>query len=244
LAVKTAETSPEGVLDLVVEIKGKPLHYLKAGSGRPLVLLHGGASDSRDWLPAIPFLSQHFTCYAPDMPGFGKNGRDEKGYFLSDFIDSIEEFTLTLGLENPDFTGHSFGARVGTGIALKGRVKVRKLVLVDAVGFGKVTAYGTALMTGFWALRKIFRLPQPYPVFRHKEGDDPDWCCDTEVPSLKIPVLLVWKHHDPYMPVSQGHKAQKLIPGSRLEIIPGYGHAPNKKNVAVFTKLLLDFLED
>jgi len=244
LAVKAFEALPEGVVEFIIEIKGKPLHYLKTGNGRPLILLHGGASDSRDWLPVMPVISQYFTCYAPDMPGFGKNERDEKGYFLHDFIDAVEEFILKLGLENPDIVGHSFGARVGIGTALKGNVKVRKLVLVDAVGFGRVTRPGAALMTTFWHLRKLFRVPQPYPIFRYHKDDDPYWRCDTGVSSLKIPVLLVWKQHDPYMPVSHGFKAQKMIPGSRLAIIPGFGHAPNKKNVAVFTKLLLDFLKE
>ena len=243
MAVKTAEVLPEGVVGLVVEIKGKPLHYLKAGSGQPLVLLHGGASDSRDWLPSMPVLSQHFTCYAPDMPGFGENERDEKGYFLSDFIETMEDFTLALGLEDPDIVGHSFGARVGTGIAIRGKVKVHRLVLIDAVGFGKVTVYSSALMTGFWALRKVLRLPDPYPTFRYRDGDDIYWGCDDEAKTLNLSVLLIWKSGDPYMPVSHAYKAQKLIPGSNLEIIAGFGHAPHKENTAAFTKLLLDFLE-
>jgi pimeloyl-ACP methyl ester carboxylesterase len=243
LAVKPVEVLPEGIVRLVIEIKGRPLYYLKSGSGQPLVLLHGGASDSRDWLATMPFLSQHFTCYAPDMPGFGYNERDEKGYFLNEFMDAIEEFILKLGLENPDIVGHSFGARIGTGVALRGRVKVHTLVLVDAVGFGKVTRSGSVLMTAFWGLRKLLRLPDPYPIFRHHEGDDPYWGCVTEVPSLKTPVLLIWKRYDPYMPVSHAYRAHQLIPGSRLEIMPGFGHAPNKKNVAEFLKLLLDFLK-
>ena len=242
MAAKAARLLPEDIVSLVIEIKGKPLYYLKSGNGRPLVLLHGGASDSMDWLPTISLLSQRFTCYAPDMPGFGKNERDKKGYYLSDFIETIEDFVLTLGLENPYVVGHSFGARVGTGIAVGGKVKVRRLVLMDAVGFGQVTRFGSSLMTLFWALRQMFRLPQPFPTFRYKNGDDPNWGSEAEAKTLNIPVLLIWKSRDPYMPVSQAYKAQQLIPCSKLEIIPGFGHAPNKQNVAVFTKLLLDFL--
>ncbi len=190
----------------------------------------------------MPILSQHFTCYAPDMPGFGKNERDEKGYYLSDFVETMEDFILALGLENPDIVGHSFGARVGTGIAVRSKVKVRRLVLVDAIGFGKVTVYSSALMTIFWALRKVFRLPDPYPTYRYRKGDDIYWGCKEEAKTLNLPVLLIWKSRDPYMPVSHAYKAQQLIPGSKLEIIPGFGHAPNKENPEVFTKLALEFL--
>jgi pimeloyl-ACP methyl ester carboxylesterase len=182
------------------------------------------------------------TFYAPDLPGFGKNERNEAGYYLSDFIEFVEEFVKALGLDNPDIVGHSFGARVGAGVATRGKVKVRRLVLVDAAGFGKVTRFGSSLMTVFWALRQVVRRPQPYPKFLSKEGEDIYWLCLEDLPSLKTPTLLIWKQHDPYMPISLAHKALKLIPGATLEIIPGYGHAPNKQNSEAFNRLLLDFL--
>ena len=242
MAVTVTSKVPAGIESLELEVKGRRTHYLKAGSGPPVVLLHGGASDSRDWLRTMTALSHHFTFYAPDLIGFGQNDRDEAGYYLADFIESIEEFITALGLDNPDIAGHSFGGRVGTGLAIRGRVKVRKLVLIDTAGLGKVTAFGTLLMTFFWALRRLFRKPQPYPRFLTKEGEDTSWLCVNELTTIKKPMLLVWKQYDPYFPVSLARRAEKVIPGVRLEVIPGFGHAPNKQDNEAFNRLLLDFL--
>ncbi|MCK4274213.1 MAG: alpha/beta fold hydrolase, partial [Dehalococcoidales bacterium] len=99
-----------------------------------------------------------------------------------------------------------------------------------------------ALFTFFWALRKLLRRPQPYPKFLAKEGDDYDQVSSDELAKLTAPTLLIWKRLDPYMPLSIALRAEKLIPGSRLEVLPGYGHAPHQQNSQAFNRLLLDFL--
>jgi pimeloyl-ACP methyl ester carboxylesterase len=233
---------PSGIESLVLEVNGGRTHYFKAGRGPAVVLLHGGASDARDWLPTMAALAGRFTFYAPDLPGFGRNERKESGYYLEDFIESVEEFITALGLESPAVAGHSFGARVGIGVALRERVGVSKLVLIDSSGFGKITRFGSALFTGFWALRKILRRPQPFPRMLAGEGGDTDWICLDELPALKAPVLLVWKSYDPYFPVSLARRAEQLIPKARLEVFPGYGHAPCKQHNEAFNRLLEDFL--
>jgi pimeloyl-ACP methyl ester carboxylesterase len=239
-----AENLYPGITNLEIDVRGQRAHYLKAGAGPPLLLLHGGASDSRDWLGTMAILSASFTCYAPDLPGFGQNERKKTGYYLTDFIEFVEEFIIKLSLENPDIVGHSFGGRIGVGVALRGSLKIRKLVLVDTAGLGRVTRYGSSLMTLFWALRQVFRVPQPYPRFLSREGENIYWLCLDELPSLKIPTLFIWKRHDPYLPVSLAHKAVKMIAGARLEMVPGFGHAPNKQNTEEFSRLLLDFLNE
>ena len=237
-----AEEALGGIAQLRVEIKGHRTHYLKAGSGPPVVLLHGGASDSRDWAGTMTALAHRFTCYAPDLIGFGQSERKKTGYYLSDFAEFTEEFVKILGLENPDIIGHSFGGRVSADVAVRGRVKIRRLVLVDASGLGKISIFGNALFTMFWALRKLLRRTQPFPRFLAKDGDDYNQVGEDELRHLGMPILLIWKHYDPYFPVSLAHRAEKLIPGAQLEVLPGFGHAPNKQNIEAFTRLLLDFL--
>jgi pimeloyl-ACP methyl ester carboxylesterase len=241
VAVKTVDVSSVESLELAVN--GRRTHYLKAGSGPPVVLLHGGASDSRDWLETMTSLARRFTFYAPDLPGFGENERNPDGYYLTDFIESVEDFIAALGLADPDIAGHSFGGRVGAGVAMRGRVKIRRLVLIDAAGLGKVTWPGWSLMTFFWVLRRILRKPQPFPRFRTREGEDTNWLFVNDLPGLKSTVLLVWQRFDPYFPVSSARRAVRLIPGAKLEVFPGFGHAPNKQHNERFNRLLLDFLD-
>jgi len=232
-----------GIEGLKLNVDGHRTHYLKAGGGPPVVLVHGGASDSRDWFDTMTSLAHRYTLYAPDLIGFGQNERSEDGYYLSDFSDFLLEFINTLQLEKPALVGHSFGARVCLDVAFQNHELVRKLVLVDASGLGKVTRFGSALTTVFWALRKLFRRPQPFPRFLAKEGDDYDRVSIDELARLTAPTLLIWKRLDPYLPLSIARRAEKLIPGSRLEVLPGYGHAPHQQNSQAFNRLLLNFLD-
>ena len=233
-----------GIESLYLEVKGRRAHYQRAGRGAPVVLVHGGASDSRDWLATMAQFSDRFSFYAPDLIGFGKSDRDESGYYLSDFSDFLRGFISQLRLENPALVGHSFGARVCLDVARQPGNNVSKLVLIDASGLGKISIFGNALFTGFWAMRKILGKPQPFPRFLSREGDDYNYVGSEVLQSLQTPTLLIWKRFDPYMPLSVARRAEKLIPGAKLAVVDGYGHAPHQqKNSGAFNRLLLEFLD-
>jgi pimeloyl-ACP methyl ester carboxylesterase len=227
---------------LRLEVNGHRVHYRKAGNGPPVMLIHGGASDSRDWVNTMEALAGHYGLYAPDLIGFGLSERNSTGYYLSDFSEFLLGFIEKLGLERPALVGHSFGARVCLEVALHHPEKLSRLVLVDAAGLGKVSRFGNALLTAFWALRRLWRQPQPYPKFLSHDGEDPKWLCTDELPGLRVPTLIVWKRHDLYLPISIARRAEALIPGARLAVLPGYGHAPHGQNPQAFNSLLLDFL--
>jgi len=241
--VKDIKNGPPGIESLWLKVNSHRSHYLKAGNGPPVVLIHGGASDSRDWVGTMTALADRFTFYAPDLIGFGQSERDEKGYYLTDFSDFAAGFIDALQLKKPSLVGHSFGARVCLDTALKRQEQVRKMVLADASGLGKISVLGNALFTFFWALRKVLHQPQPFPRFLSKEGEDYNEVGDEALRRLTTPTLLVWKRHDLYMPVAIARRAQKLIPGAKLVVLPGFGHAPNKQKGDAFNRLLRDFLD-
>ena len=86
-----------------IRVASHRIRYLQIGKGSPVVLLHGGASDSQDWIQTFTTLSDRFTLYAPDMPGFGLSSRDPRGYYLSDLANVITEFIRTVGLNSVAF---------------------------------------------------------------------------------------------------------------------------------------------
>ena len=237
------EDRPAGIESHRIEVNSHRIHYLKAGSGPPVVLIHGGASDSRDWIKTMDALFRQYSLYAPDLLGFGQSERNDHGYYLSDFTESILGLIDKLGLEQPFLVGHSFGARLCMDIALQHPEKVRKLVLVDAAGLGNISRLGNIVLTGFWALRRLLRRPQPHPQFLYREGEDPLWLCVDRLPDLKTRTLLIWKRHDIYLPLDIARRAVEMIPDARLEVVPGYGHAPHGANNKAFNRLLLDFLD-
>ena len=242
--LKTIPETEASIEYLMTDVNGYRAYYLKSGTGPPVVLLHGGASDSRDWLETMKALSHRYTLYAPDLLGFGQNERNSEGYYLSEFSKFILEFMDTLGLESPVLVGHSFGGRISLDIALQHPERVRKLVLADSAGLGKVSKFGTVILTGFWVIRKLFRIPQPYPTFLGQDGDDPNWACVEKLPELKTPTLIIWKRHDLYLPLAIARRAAELLPDVRLKVIRGFGHAPHGRTVEDFNKHLREFLDD
>ncbi len=242
--IKPPETDSTGIESLWLNINGHRTHYLKAGSGPPVVLVHGGASDSRDWAETMASLANRFTFYAPDLPGFGQSDRNAAGYYLSDFSDFLLGFIDAFQLPKTSLVGHSFGARVCLDAALKRQERIDKLIVTDASGLGKMSPLGSFLFTFFWALRKLMNRPQPFPRFLAREGDDYNNVGDDVLRGLKTPTLIVWKRLDPYMPLAHARRAVKLIPGAKLVVMPGYGHAPNKEDREEFNKLLVEFLND
>jgi len=223
-------------------VDGHQAHYLKAGNGPPVVFVHGGASDSRDWTDTMKALAPDYSLYAPDMIGFGQSDRSQDGYYLSDFTGFLTGFLEKLGVEKPCLVGHSFGARICLDFAIHHPEKVGKLILIDAVGLGKVSMLGMYVLTGFWLIRKSLGKEQPYPKFLATDGDRTHWLCDKALPNLDMPTLLVWKRYDAYLPVSIARRAVNLFPDAELVVVPGFGHAPHKQDNDAFTGIMRDFL--
>lgn len=242
MKTETDRTIP-GIGEYKLKIDSHRVHYLKAGSGPPVVFIHGGASDSRDWIETMKILAPEYTLYAPDIIGFGQSDRNEEGYYLADFSDFLLTFIDKLQLAKPALVGHSFGARICLDAALRNHEKVSKLILIDASGLGKVSKFGSTLLTVFRVIRNLLRQPQPYPKFLVREGDDYNHVGIEKLAGLNVPTLLVWKRYDPYLPVSNGRNTVRIMPDAKLVTLPGFGHAPHKQNSDSFNRLLRDFLD-
>jgi pimeloyl-ACP methyl ester carboxylesterase len=98
-----------------VEINGLRIAYRRQGSGPPLVLLHGGPTDGREWRRQLQDLSDEFTVVAWDMPGAGYSDDPPAAFTTRDFAECLAAFITALGFERPHLGGLSFG----TGLALE-----------------------------------------------------------------------------------------------------------------------------
>ena len=242
--LKKMSKSRQGTIEsLKLKIDGHQTHYLRAGSGPPVVLLHGGASDSHDWIRTMAGLSHRYSLYAPDMVGYGLSKRNKNSYYLADFVEFTLEFIQTMSLDLPVLVGHSLGGRVSLEIAFRYPERVDKLVLVDTMGFGRLTPWGSFVGTAAWLVCKLRRLPQPYPEFLIEDGQDTYWTCLEQLPELRVPTLIVWKRYDPYFSLALARESRALIPEARLAVLPGYGHAPHLHNTDAFNNLLRNFLD-
>ncbi len=113
-------------------LDGVELHYLIAGDGAPLILIHGYAETSRMWKPIIPALAERFTVVAPDLPGIGDSSIPADGLDMTTAATRIHALVASLGLQNAEVVGHDIGLMVAYAYAAKFPAEVNKLVLMDA----------------------------------------------------------------------------------------------------------------
>jgi pimeloyl-ACP methyl ester carboxylesterase len=239
----TPQSSTNGVETLTLKVGDDNIFLRKAGKGPPVLLLHGGACESSDWVETMVPLSDSYTFYAPDLVGYGQSERNRDGYHLSDFTDSTNGLIEALKLDTPlVIVGHSLGGRVALDIALMYPGRVRKLALIDTTGFSRLARWGSFLGAMFYTVRKVLHRPQPFPRFLMDGEADADWVCLHRLPEIKMPSLIIWNRHDPYYTVKGALKAKELMPQAQLEILPGYGHAPHRTERDSFNKLLAAFL--
>jgi pimeloyl-ACP methyl ester carboxylesterase len=116
-----------------VTVSGLKITYRVAGSGDPLVLLHGGFGfDSRSWGPQFEALDDEFTVVAWDAPGCGGSDDPPKSFCMEDYADSLAEFVRALGLTRPHILGLSFGAALALALYSRHRTLPRSLILAGA----------------------------------------------------------------------------------------------------------------
>ena len=125
-------TSNETIASRIAEINGLKLHYMTAGHGTPLILLHGYAETSLMWKPIIPLLAQRFTVIAPDLPGIGDSDIPADGLDMKSAAIRIHDLAKSLGVEKAEVVGHDIGLMVAYAYAAQFPTEVTKLVLMDA----------------------------------------------------------------------------------------------------------------
>jgi abhydrolase domain-containing protein 6 len=118
-----------------VEVDRHRLPYLEGGSGEPLLLLHGFASNKDHWTMIAPHLTRHFHVYAPDLPGFGDASRlEEAGYGLDAQLARVAQFADAVGLDSFHLGGNSMGGYLATMFAVRYPERVRSLWLLAPAG--------------------------------------------------------------------------------------------------------------
>ncbi|HWB72242.1 MAG TPA: alpha/beta fold hydrolase [Egibacteraceae bacterium] len=124
------------VLERTVQVDGLATRYLAAGSGAPLLLLHGLAEDGSDWRAIMPALGRHRRVYAPDLPGLA-GGVDPLGDYSSTALARlVARFLDAVDVRRAAVVGNSLGGLVALRLALSEPARVSALGLVAPVGLG------------------------------------------------------------------------------------------------------------
>ena len=256
-----------GIESRTVQVEGYRVHYLAEGpvNGPVVVLVHGLGGNAEDWRNLAPYLAKAgFRVYMPDLLGYGRSDMPAAfSYSVCDEAGIVVGFMNALGLKQVELGGWSMGGWIAEIVAVEHPERVSRLMLFDAAGLEVKPDWNTNLFTPTTPAQldelNVLLMPHPQPVPAFVARDiirtigKGGWVIkravasmltardvtDSELPELKMPVLIVWGSQDRIFPLAQAETMHRLIPQSQLEIFPGCGHlAPLECTCAMGPKVV------
>src|SRR5882724_5940199 len=141
---------PIAVESRFADVNGTRIHYLAAGKGEPVILLHGYAQTSHMWLPLIAELAKTNAVIAPDLRGFGQSAKPAGGYDKKTMAQDVHALAASLGHKRVRVVGHDIGLMVAYAYAAQYPAEVERIVLMDAF------LPGVGDWSSVWLLRDLW----------------------------------------------------------------------------------------
>ncbi|HWX75123.1 MAG TPA: alpha/beta fold hydrolase, partial [Solirubrobacteraceae bacterium] len=137
-----------------IELHGRHVIYRVAGSGPPIVLIHGMLNSSSHWQAVALNLAREYTVIAPDLVGHGDSAAPRGDYSLGAHAASIRDLLAAIGIDRATLVGHSLGGGVAMQFFYQFPQRVERLVLVSSGGLGREVSplLRTAALPGMSAL--------------------------------------------------------------------------------------------
>jgi pimeloyl-ACP methyl ester carboxylesterase len=255
-----------------VSVFGARLHYVDAGSGSVVVLLHGLADDVGVWGSVMPALAAKHRVIALDQIGFGRSDKPLLGYQAGTFVEFLDGFLNELKIDRASLVGNSFGGWIAADFALTHPERIDRLVLCDAAGYAAVPKKmdPRALNALRLVSREDIRYLGPLTFHNKRFYEDVDLAfkqrvtagdgytinqlldsmirgedvLDGRLGAIHKPTLIVWGREDRLIPLNFAQRFHKEITGSRLEVIDDCGHMPHVECADKFNHALLKFFGD
>ena len=245
------------------------LRYLEAGSGPPVVLIHGLASNAtQDWGRLVGPLGRFFHVMAPDLPGFGDSERPAAAeYSIPMQVEAVRSFMAALGVSRARVAGLSMGGWIACRLAGSHPEMVERLVAVDGAGMrptGPNIPAEVLLPHDEEGVRRLiaavrYRAPDlpsfvDRDILSHRLQDEwivrralvsmaagRDWLNGT-LGQADMPVLVVWGKQDALIPVAYAAPLAAEFPHARVVVLDGCGHVPIADCPEAFDRAVVPFL--
>jgi pimeloyl-ACP methyl ester carboxylesterase len=149
------------------DVNGIKMHYLVAGKGEPIILMHGYAQNSHMWRPAMKELAKTHLVVAPDLRGFGDTTKAEGGYDKKSMAVDVHALAQKLGIKKAGIAGHDIGLMVAYAYAAQYPAEVDRIVLLDAFIPGVGDTTNLFLLKDLWHFH--FYGPTPLALVTGRE---------------------------------------------------------------------------
>ena len=220
-------------------------HIVEAGTGDPLILLHGNGEDAGYFVHQMGPFARHFRVIAPDTRGHGQTPRGDAPFTIRQFADDLLGFMDAQGIGKADILGFSDGGNIAMVFAMRYPERVNRLILdganLDASGVKR--SIQIPIEIGY-RLARLFAKRSP-GALKNAEMlglmvNDPD-VKPEELERIQAPTLVMAGDKD-MIKESHTRLIASRIPGARLKIIPGDHFIANRQPDA-FNEAVLSFLD-
>ncbi|MCS7206362.1 MAG: alpha/beta hydrolase [Dehalococcoidia bacterium] len=250
-------------------INGIQLYYEVHGQGPAVVFAHGAGGNHLSWWQQVPVFSQRYTCITFDHRSYGQSVDDPAGVGMRGFVDDLRALLDHLGIRDVYLVAQSMGGFTCLGFAVRWPERVKALVLADTTGGiadlqllrqqrerRQAPDYPKDLLAR--VLSAGFRRRYPERAFLYAQVSalnpprpenflEPLWNGEgptaEEVARLRVPVLLIGGAEDPLTTPDIMRLVHKLIPSSRLVLVPGAGHSVYWEKPGIFNRLVQTFFD-
>lgn len=235
-----------------VMVEGIEVTYQEAGTGKPIILVHGLSGSTLWWSRNIEPLSQRYRVLAVDLPGFGALRRYRDSFALQRGAHWLRSFMTAVGVRRTHLIGHSMGGYICLRLAAAYPRSVRRLVLAAPAGAPLAASLFGEVVPLMGAVR--YATPSFLPVLAYDAlRTGPRMLLSTardilqlnvsgELKSVRTRALLVWGEHDRLVPVVNGEALRQVLPRARMVVLPGAGHVVMYDRAEEFNRAVLAFL--
>lgn len=265
-------TTATDIIDNSVEVYGAELHYLEAGQGSMLILLHGLGGNAWEWNQTILSLAKSFYVIALDQIGFGDSDKPFLNYRINTFVDFLYGFYRGLGIRKASIIGHDIGGWIAAALALKHPDLVERLVLVGTNPFNTlkqkrikkdynpVTCQQTLeqLQRLFYQKNRFVNWQVAEQVFTQKIAINDGYTIeqltksiyknqdvlDNCLAELTAPTLIIQGKEDEFVPLTVSQRLHREIKNSKLQILDKCGHLPHVEQSKKFILLVNSFFNN
>ena len=246
-------------------VNGIELYYESHGEGPAIVFAHGRGGNHMSWWQQVPAFREEYRCITFDHRGWGASSDSANPRGRSAFVEDLGGLLDHLGVDRTFLVAQSMGGLTCLGFALAHPQRVMGLVLGDTTGGVGDPAVmeairdvnppagglGRTLSAGFidqhpdmaFLYQQIEGLNPELPVNEISPAfRDPSGPQAADLAGFKVPTLLIVGEEDLIFPPKVIRATHELIPGSRLEVVPGAAHSTHLEKPQVFNRLINEFL--
>ena len=187
LMVRSQPAAAQAPQSRFATVNGIKMHYLIAGKGSPIVLLHGYAETSHMWRPLIAKLAATHTVIAPDLRGFGDSAAPADGYTKAAMAQDVHALLQSLKLDHIRLVGHDIGLMVAYAYAAQYPADVDRIVLMDAFLPGVGDWKSVWLLRDLWHFHFYGKTPLALVTGRERTDFEHFWNDFAADPKKSIP---------------------------------------------------------